>query len=415
MGFTQVLSDSLNCDPTVLRSVLCEGVKDGVFRVSEVGSRVVFLLKDSRTTIHDEFSERCDASLARSPHRMPSKCVMSSIDAVLNALPDPTPVYSQWWFTRDTVFQLMRFLKRVCAPHSEIAILGAPSLGAVYSQHSRTPLTVFDIDVEVLQSLRTHFSSNASPVLYDTANTLERSFTGRFGVVFADPPWGRSLLRLFMRRTYELARVGGVVVVTLPQVFTRPGVREELQSLVVNASKWGMILDRVIPSGTQYQVSPFEHEAYKSVGIELDTPWRRGDILIFRKLAEGASVESLPCVASDAWDQFIAGKRRVFLLRSANGAAYPPSVHSVAGTSDFVCPTTSSRNEAFRHASLVTTQNGIATVKGSDELRRVLPYWLKAIESQPARNMLLELNTLVKALYPRHSEDRFHEWQGIDR
>ena len=405
MTFLEVLRNSLNCDPAVIHGVLEEGVCEGLFRVDARDNRFVFMLRQPHDSVDNLQSEHPAATTALS-HGTRNEDMCSAVEAVVKALPDPTPVYSQWWFSRGTYSRLLQLLNYVKTAHCEVAFLGAPSLAALYSQRSATPITVFDVDTEVLRSLGNQFSSRVTLVPYDVANSMDKTFVGRFGIVFSDPPWGRTLLPLFLWRSYELVREGGAVVISLPQVLTRPGVRDEIRDLLRHAGQWGMTIEQFLAGGTEYRVPPFEREAYRNLGIDLDLPWRRGDVLVLRKIEKAAIVEPLEPSTRNTWSQWRIGKQRLFLSRLANGNGQIPSIQPVPGAKSFTCTSTSSRSNMFHQASLVTTQNGFAVTSGTAVLMQLLPQCLEDLgqcHAMPSlkrngsdRDLLVQLGSALK-------------------
>ena len=361
-----------------------------MFRLKDEG-HYTFILKKLRTESRNYTRKGVlSSSLTKQEQKTPSG-IQSRIEAVIKALPDPAPVYSQWWFCQATYCSLMSLLRSCQAKGTETAFLGAPSLAAVFSHLSKARVTVLDVDSEVLRSLRTHFFKGTDAICYDVGDELDRELLGRFGFVVADPPWGRALLPKFLWRCNELVRNGGIVIISIPQFLTRPGVLNERRSLLYQASQWGMMLDRMVVGATHYQVPPFEHQAYLASGIVLDKPWRQGDLWVFRKGGRVSRAEPpLPFESSPCWDQFSIEKQRLFLLQATcDEREREPGIHPLPGATGYINPTTSSRNELMRHASLITTQNGFATTSGTTELRCALPLCLKMLRDRQTISSLL--------------------------
>jgi len=410
MGFEQLLTCCLNCDPAVLSVILAEDVASGAVRRGggSDGSSLFVLGGEIRT--HESAAEQQtngqrDAWIS-APAYASSSEIRSSLQCIARALPEAAPVYSQWWFSISTCFRLAELMIRLKRDATEIAFLGSPTFAAIFSQLSDMRATVFDVDTEVLRRLSSHYSPVSQLVPYDVGTELDASAAERFGLVFADPPWGRTLLRSFLRRASELASVGGAVVISFPQALTRPGLSGEIRTLLREAVSLGLHLWRVIRNATEYEVPLFEFDAYRSCGIELHTTWRRGDLLVFRKLGRSRQ-RTLPEWAWPVavWEQFCVDKERLFVRRGINGRTSTLSISPVPGAIDFRCPTTSSRSSVMQLASIVSTRNEVASVRGDlqlgDTLREHLTRIAVSREAAPShrpsepRNLLGELGLLI--------------------
>ena len=393
MHFTDLLRHALNCDPALLRLVLAEDLADRVLRCMNAADGLsIFALARGFPALgavpHQRALKHRHIHASRSDWAS-SKEVYSSVEAILNALPEPAPVYSQWWFSRNSYPTLLRLLHRLEPLKTKTVFLGSPTLGALFSQTCRHAVTVLEVDTEVLRCLSSHYSPIASLVPYDANNELDPAFAEEFDLVFADPPWAQRLLALFLRRASELVCVGGVVAISFPQPLTRPGLREEMNDLLGQAHGFGLQLEQRIPDATEYQVPTFERTAYGAAGIRVNAAWRHGDLMLFRKARRNGRGGAVPFDdASFVWRQFRVGKERLFLRRSLDANGRFPLISPVSGASDFVCTTVSSRSDVMRCASIVSTQNEVATTDSYAELARVLPNCLTKIAHAQQRSGL---------------------------
>jgi hypothetical protein len=372
MEFSGLLGTTLNCDPVIVNSILCE----------EISNRKVTILEDVRDRRfyvgNGEDSEASDRMPAL--ERQISSGTPESTSAIdgersitpkwLASLPQASPVFSQWWFAPASCPQILRLIATGHPTPQRAAFLGRPTLAAIYSQVAAGRTAVLDVDAEILQSLSSQFGPTADVITYDAARGLASDLKGAFDLVFSDPPWSRSSLRLFVKRASELAREGAIVVISFPQALTRPGLQFELAALTDFAAQSGLHLEKQVPAATEYVVPEFEHRAYLNAGIQLTVPWRKGDLFFFRKtLPAQRRQNACEDYAPSRWWQTRLGESRVFLCPDDRGDQGAPSILPVPGNAGFVCTTTSSRSHILQQASVVTTYNEVGIVHNWHETR----------------------------------------------
>ena len=124
---------------------------------------------------------------------------------------------------------MLSVLNNLARNAHDVAFLGCPSIGALFSQVSRSRVTLFDVDCELLRTLESHCSPAVMLVEYDVAFDVPQELQDHYGFVFSDPPWGTRLLQGFLARTAQLTRAGGFAAITLPQALTRPGLADEVK------------------------------------------------------------------------------------------------------------------------------------------------------------------------------------------
>ena len=377
LSFPQILRRSLNCDPSELSLALdeLEGAGAVCAQHDSTPNAVSYCLRTSESRRRSAPAQH--GSIARpvaGPVGSRRKSYFEAFaDDMLRHLPEPTPIYSQWWFLPSSYSSLVTLLVRTGQANSPAAFLGCGTLGAAFSRVRTTPVTLLDVDQELLRSLEPFCSSATSLVHYDVSDHPDGSLLGKHGLVVVDPPWSRRLLPLFLARGASLVSVGGSLAISFPQSFTRPGILHERRELIRLAGSLGLRLERVIARGTRYAVPPFERAAYGERGIHIKCPWRAGDLFVFRSVAHlRRDPWPAPVGPSPRWDQFRAGNWRLFLNRDGHAEAGPPRLRSVAGLARGVCPTVSSRAQYWDDASLVCTRNRMAIAEGRDQLSLAL-------------------------------------------
>ena len=313
---------------------------------------------------------------------------------IRESLPEASPAYSQWWFSEPTYLRLLDLLVNLSRPKAACGFLGAPTLGASFSEFATGPIHILDIDEIVLRTIRPYCSRLTIASRYDASDDIDKSLKDKFQLVIADPPWARSMLSTFLLRSATLLAQGGTLAISLPQLFTRPTVESERVMLLSLASSLGLSLSSVLKSFTEYSIPLFEYCAYRQHGITLKKPWRKGDMFIFTKTRPNSVNLANVGDSGRSWDQYCHNKCRLFLRRDASCEDGPPGVEPIPGLEDLGYASTSSRTGPWKSASLVSTRNQLAQAFGRRRLSIVLRRVLDKSRGNRdiARDLLSQMN-----------------------
>jgi len=397
LTFEEILERSLNCDPLLLSEVieeLCGSKLISTTNSHEDGLRYQLRhWKVDRDRKHllsiSKFSNVLDGTYIFNQARN-FKILLGSI---LKNLSEPSPVYYQWWFSEPAYEKLTRLLSSLSKPHTSIAFLGSPILGSLFSHFSNNPTFIFDIDEVLLENLKPHSSKPTRLVCYDALNEPEKSWEGKFQLVYTDPPWSTSVLTVFLIRAASFINKEGRLAISFPQLLTRPSALLERKNLITLTRKLGLTLEIVLPGFTEYAVPLFEYNAYRHYGIELKKPWRKGDLFIFAKSGAGKEAHLNLGKEASTWDQFQYGRARIFLKRDGRNEYGTPSIKPLVDLEDLIYKSTSSRSSSWKSASLVSTRNCIAHAYGRKELSLLLRDILKPSSSRFKGNQNSSLKT----------------------
>jgi predicted methyltransferase len=376
LGFEQILRRSLNCDPALLLDTLNKLHRSKI--ISTIESRdlpLKYQLKVQKGP-RNRGPLLCHKNASLAPNNTWSlaqtKDLRNIVCDIQNSLPEPSPVYYQWWFSTSAYENLIRLLFSLTKSRAPISFIGSGTLGAAFSHFSTNHVTIFDIDESFLKSLNSHCIKITSLVHYDVSQEPAQTWKNTFQLVFVDPPWSSSLLRTFLIRGTSFVRDGGKLVISFPQLLTRPSIPREQENLIELASTLGLSLELVLPGFTKYSVPLFEYNAYKHYGIELKKPWRRGDLLIFRKIGDAKTICSDLIEETPIWEQYQRGKSRIFLKRDGRCEEGPPLIKPLSGLENLMYKSTSSRLPFWKSVSLVSSRNCVACAYGRKKLSILL-------------------------------------------
>jgi len=376
LGFEQILRRSLNCDPALLVETLNKLRRSKI--ISTIESQDLPLKYQLRVQKgprnRDSSLSYKNVSLAPNNTWLlaQTKDLRNIVCDILNSLPEPSPVYYQWWFSTSAYKSLIKLLFSLSKPRAPIAFLGSGTLGAVFSNFSTNCVTIFDIDESFLTSLSSHCVKTTHLVCYDASQEPAKTWKNMFQLVFVDPPWSSSLLRTFLVRGTSFVSEGGKLAISFPQLLTRPSIVWERANLVKLAAKLGLSLELILTGFTEYSVPLFEYNAYKHYEIELKKPWRRGDLFIFSKIGDATKNYSHSIEEMNRWEQYWRGKSRIFLKRDGRCEEGPPLIKPLSGLESLMYKSTSSRLPFWKSVSLVSSRNCVALAYGRKKLSILL-------------------------------------------
>lgn len=188
--------------------------------------------------------------------------------------PIPHPADADWRFDRGTRRLLTTMLGRWDA--TRVVLLGCPSLLASLCAIDRyTCITVVDANAK----WRAYFEGRALA-------TFLNADVGQTPVLVADlavldPPWYNSELARFLHVASQTVRPGGVVMLSVPPVGTRPNIHEDLKVVLNYAATIGLQLSAVDSGALRYSTPWFETQALRALGFPALGNWRSGDLYTF--------------------------------------------------------------------------------------------------------------------------------------
>jgi len=282
-------------------------------------------------------------------------------------LPIPHPLDFDWRFHSQTASQLSDALAAYARP---VLLLGAPSVFLALADKK------FSRNVRLIDSnprmVGTQFQSPAH-FAFDSADAFRWSCDAPSAVtVFADPPWYPRALEAFLWCAAAATLQGSVVMLSVPQVGTRPGVAEERLRLIAYARSIGLALSELREGVMTYVTPPFEANAFRAAGLGRTVPsnWRSGDLMVFQREAFALGARPTARTSDDEpWATFERGGVIIRVKEQADEGDDPRLVSIVAGD---ILATVSRRDARRVNARVWTSGNRIFGCSAPATLRRVL-------------------------------------------
>jgi hypothetical protein len=200
----------------------------------------------------------------------------------------------------------------------------------------------------------------AQPFRCDVTNDLLPAL--KAALVILDPPWYEEHMHAFLWAASHLCIVGGHLLVSMPQIGTRPGITQEWVRIMDWAQQLGLFLMQVEPGALPYITPPFERNALQAAGLYAITEeWRRGDLAVFLH-AHQTNVSRPRATHEDGWaEEVLLGMRIRIRPQHEEGFQDPSLISSVRGD---VLPSVSRRDQRRRFADVWTSGNRIFACQG---------------------------------------------------
>jgi hypothetical protein len=201
-------------------------------------------------------------------------------DALDEILPLPHPLDYEWRFDPHTRLMLAERCKQLAGAHGPIALLGTPTLAPKLRDHVGDVL-LLDANAGLLLALSQAGQLGTIQWAATDLATFSPPPAWQHGaaVVVCDPPWYPEGFAAFLCAAARLVHPGGTVLLSVPDLLTRPSVADELDDLRSLAGHLHLAINAVEPYALRYRTPFFEYRALRAVGVNLvPFNWRAGTL-----------------------------------------------------------------------------------------------------------------------------------------
>jgi hypothetical protein len=244
-------------------------------------------------------------ALAPSDHSLPicleaHRQIPDDLDQIL---PLPHPLDYEWRFDPRTRLMLARRCEQLAGACGPVALLGVPTLAPALRSHAGNVL-LLDTNSRLLAALARAGQLGAVQCAATDIAAFRpaREWQHRAAVVVCDPPWYPEGLATFLCAAAQLVRPGGTVLISVPDLLTRPSAADELDDLRSLARRLRLTISTVELHAVRYRTPFFEYRALRAAGVRLiPLDWRAGTLwqLTSTGLAPAISVDRHQAPAAD--------------------------------------------------------------------------------------------------------------------
>lgn len=271
-------------------------------------------------------------------------------------LPLPHPLDYEWRFAPDSSRTLLNLASDFTPVGGDVLLFGTPGLAVeALALPINRRLTVLSEENIVTDRLITLNRATGSPltIAYCSAGLPRESADA----VILDPPWYMDFIRPMLAAAAGACRMRGFVFLSVPPANTRPTAEEDRLSIIRFAGRLGLDLVDHQPLAIRYDTPFFEANALAVAGIFPPSRWRRGDLLVMRKVSEGTRSVPRATNRRRPWVEVPVGRMRLFVSAASSGAGGSKGILPLLDGD--VLPTVSRRHPRRRDAQIWTSGNRI--------------------------------------------------------
>jgi hypothetical protein len=271
-------------------------------------------------------------------------------------LPLPHPLDFEWRFTPDAARALLDRAAGLTPVGGDLLLFGTPGLAV--------EVLTLPIDRRVAFLAENNCVTDRVVALnHATGSPLAIAFCSgglpreSADAVILDPPWYLDFVRPMLAAAVHACRPGGVVLISLAPLGTRPSAEADRRVAVAFGARLGLDLIEHGELAVAYETPFFERNALAAAGLFPPPHWRRGDLVIFRKTRP----PSRPPVSRRAyrrgWTQADIGRMRLFIRVSDEARSEETNLVSLIEGD--ILPTVSRRDPRRGLAQVWTSGNRI--------------------------------------------------------
>ena len=229
------------------------------------------------------------------------------------SLPVSHPADYEWRFSDTTAGLLIRTATTLIASGATVVHVGTPTTFAVGTTTYGQYLHVL---MERSKAVTGALGSRSGPRDRIIPIDLGVEQAPRLGAAAAivDPPWYPSDTMVFLTATARACGPGASILLCQPTTATRPGVSEEREALLTDLPGLGLVCTKIQAGVLRYRTPHFEAMSLRLApgGAYIPADWRKGDLLILRKMAQVDHEESVTA-SEDVWSEAQFGPVRIKL------------------------------------------------------------------------------------------------------
>lgn len=300
-------------------------------------------------------------------------------------LPLPHPIDYEWRFTPRAGRELLDLAGTLSQAGDEVVLFGTPSVALEAMSHPiERALSFLGPDNAVTRRLLAINEAVGSPIAIRLCTDIAVAETAQ--VVVLDPPWYLDFVRPMLAAAANVCRQDGYLLASLHPKGARARAELDRTRLFRLAAKFGLEVVSEQPLCVEYDTPFFEANALTAAKIGPMRAWRRGDLVVLRKVERRPIHTSSNFPRASRWREVQIGQMRLFISQPKQSSTRGRGlIHLIDGD---ILPTVSRRDARRRRAAVWSSGNRIF---GSDDPEIAIAAALQAAqtETRPGAQPLL--------------------------
>ena len=274
-----------------------------------------------------------------------------------SVLPLPHPLDYEWRFTVESARRLLDQATDMSQHGEMVLLLGTPGVAMQALLRSRDCSMTFLGDDNVVTNRLSALNRQIDGTLSVERCVSDLTHLCGAGVVIVDPPWYLDFIVSMLKNAATLCKLNGHLLVSLPPEGARPSAAEDRSQVFRVAFRLGLRCVETHILGLAYETPFFEDNALKASDCELRCHWRRGDLIVFRKVVDvRPMIHRTP--PTKHWRDTAVGRIRLFVRRGVPDGEGQPLQGLIQGD---ILPTVSRRDRRRASVHLWTSGNRVFT------------------------------------------------------
>lgn len=277
-------------------------------------------------------------------------------------LPLPHPLDFEWRFSNETSRALLEQAHELMGPNGECVLFGTPGVALASLDVDRGGVSFIGENNTVTRRLMRlrEATQHTLDIRYCTSGIANECAD----VIVLDPPWYLDFVRPMLSAAAAQCREGGFLLASLPPEGARSDGAGERARTLRFAERVGLRLETTYPLALTYSTPFFEANALAVQGVRVPHDWRRGDLVVLRKIGTTQRSFSMESVRRERWIDVEIDRMRLFVRRDGPCAAGEAELRSLIDGD--VLDAVSRRDPIRKRATVWTSGNRVFATDNAD-------------------------------------------------
>lgn len=340
-----------------------------------------------------------------------SKLYLQKHMGYFDFLKTPHPLDFEWRNSSLSLNKLLNKINSLVNPTDKLLFLGMPTLFATaILKDIPNTISLIERNAPIIQGVKKiNTDISRFRTIEEDIFTINPGILTEHYCIAMDPPWYTPHFFQFMWLASKCVSIGGLVIISLPPLNTRPNIIEERLEWFEFCRSLGLCIETLEPQQLQYAMPFFEFNAFRAAGIKNILPfWRKGDLAIFRKIEEVSITRPKHIPTQQNWIEREYNTSRI-RINISEIDEINNDLEVLSLIKGDILPTVSSRDERRKNANVWTSGNRIFSTNRPNELIKTIDLITKGLELNDNQKVLKDFLDTITEFEEREFKD-YLDW-----